>query len=73
MDIAPTMANLFGLDVNYAWYPGSDIFSAAGGVAVFRGGSWYDGKTHSETPSPETLELLTMAGDALRSNYFGRP
>lgn len=71
MDLAPTMANLFGLDVDYAWYPGSDVFSPAGGLAIFRGGSWYDGKTHSDEPSPETLQLLTMAGDALRCDYFG--
>ena len=70
MDIAPTLANLFGLDVNYAWYPGSDIFSAEGGTAIFRGGSWYDGHTHSGEPTPETLQLLTMAGDALRCDYF---
>ena len=70
MDIAPTMANLFGLDAEYAWYPGSDIFSSEGGVAIFRGGSWYDGRTHSEEPSAQTLQLLTMAGDALRCDYF---
>lgn len=70
MDIAPTLANLFALDADYAWYPGSDAFSADGGVAIFRGGSWYDGHTHSSEPSPETLRLLTMTGDALRCDYF---
>ena len=70
MDIAPTLVNLFSLDADYAWYPGSDAFSSEGGVAIFRGGSWYDGRTHSNEPSPETLQLLTMAGDALRCDYF---
>ena len=71
MDIAPTMANLFGLDANYAWYPGSDVFSADGGTAIFRGGSWYDGSTWGE-PTRETLEFLSLAGDVLRCDYFGR-
>ncbi len=71
MDIAPTIVNLFGLDADYAWYPGSDIFSADGGTAIFRGGSWYDGREWGG-PTPETLQFLSLAGDVLRCDYFGR-
>ena len=71
MDIAPTLVNLFGLDADYAWYPGSDAFSSDGGVAIFRGGSWYDGNTYASEPTPGTLQLLTITGDALRCDYFG--
>ncbi|MBR5640964.1 MAG: LTA synthase family protein [Firmicutes bacterium] len=70
MDIAPTMANLFSLDVDYAWYPGCDVFSSGGGKAVFRGGSWIDGQTYSAQPTAETLQLLELAGDVLRCDYF---
>ena len=76
-DIAPTMANLFALDVNYAWYPGFDafgsdsgIFGDGRGVAVFRSGAWYDGTTYSPDATPETTDWLDKAWKVMRCNYF---
>lgn len=42
-DIAPTIANLFGLDVLYEYYLGVDVFSEEEHYVVFPGNSWYDG------------------------------
>ena len=76
-DIAPTLANLFGLDVNYAWYPGFDafgddagIFGDGRGVAIFRSGAWYDGVTYSAEPAPETTAWLDKAWKVMRTDYF---
>lgn len=74
-DIAPTMANLFGLDVNYAWYPGCDAFApydsfgGTTGVAVFRSGAYYNG-TYSDTPSAESIRWLDIAWKLMKCNYF---
>ena len=82
LDIAPTIANLFGLDVNYAWYTGDDIFGDGGGYVIFQGNNWYDGEIYytpggAETQteavtrrSADVTQRMEMAWDTLRSNYF---
>ena len=45
-DIAPTVANLFGLDVAYEYYLGVDVFSEEEHYVVLPGNSWYDGETY---------------------------
>lgn len=82
MDIAPTIANLFALDANYAWYVGDDIFGDGGGYVIFQGNNWYDGELYC-TPgydgemtqeirqrSAEVSQRMNMAWDTLRSDYF---
>ena len=80
-DIAPTVANLFGLDVNYAWYPGCDAFGnnetfdsygiadKPCGTAVFRSGAYYDGIYHS-IPSADSTRWLDIAWKLMKCNYF---
>lgn len=46
VDIAPTVANLFGLDVDYEYYTGVDIFSDEEHYVIFSGNSWYDGEIY---------------------------
>lgn len=82
MDIAPTIANLFNLDVNYAYYPGNDIFGDGGGYVIFRNYNWYDGEiyysadyggeiTEYITEMNETVQTtVNMAWATLKCNYF---
>lgn len=82
MDITPTIANLFDLDVNYAYYPGNDIFGEDGGYVIFRNYNWYDGEIYySADYDGEITEYIAdrsktvrtsvnMAWDTLRCNYF---
>ncbi|MGM9639988.1 MAG: LTA synthase family protein [Faecousia sp.] len=82
MDIAPTVANLFDLDVNYAYYIGDDIFGDGGGYVIFKGNNWYDGEIYYtpnytgelteeiQTRNAEISRRVNAAWDTLRSNYF---
>ena len=86
MDIAPTIANLFDLDVNYAYYTGDDIFSDGGGYVIFRGLNWYDGDiyytpdydgemtddvyTYIYARNTEVSTRINASWDTFRSNYF---
>ena len=79
MDIAPTIANLFDLDVNYAYYPGNDIFDPRGDYVILRNYMWLDSSgLHSATePAPEDAEMagkvyqeLGNAWNTLHCNYF---
>jgi phosphoglycerol transferase MdoB-like AlkP superfamily enzyme len=84
MDLAPTIANLFGLSVNYAYYPGNDIFGSGGGIVCFRGLNWYDGNIYySSDYDGEITDYITQtneyvsttihtAWDTMRCNYFAR-
>jgi phosphoglycerol transferase MdoB-like AlkP superfamily enzyme len=83
-DIAPTIANLFGLDANYAYFPGNDIFGDDGGYVIFRGLNWYDGEIYySANYDGEITDYIAqmntkvqtsvnMAWTAMKTNYFGR-
>lgn len=85
MDIAPTVANLFDLDVNYAYYIGDDIFGDGGGYVIFKGNNWYDGEIYYtpnytgelteeiQARNAEISRRVNAAWDTLRSNYFAHP
>lgn len=82
MDIAPTIANLFDLDVNYAYYTGDDAFGDGGGYVIFKNMNWYDGETYytadysgeiTDEIRQRTQEAKTwvqMSWDTLKCNYF---
>lgn len=82
MDIAPTIANLFALEADYAYYTGSDIFSSDGGYVIFKNYAWYDGEIYYSadytgeltdyiSQMNETVQTtVNMSWDTLKSNYF---
>ena len=84
MDIAPTLANLFNLDVNYAYYVGNDIFSDYDDYVIFRGNNWYDGEIYYSPAytgevtdeikkrNQEVSQRMNMAWDTLRCDYFAK-
>ena len=84
MDIAPTIANLFDLDLNYAYYTGEDIFGDGGGYVIFRSLNWYDGDIYYtrdyegeitdyiSARNKEVSERINASWDTLRSDYFAR-
>ena len=47
LDVLPTIANLFGLDADYAAMIGHDAFSDQGGWAFWLDGTWFDGEQWS--------------------------
>lgn len=82
MDIAPTIANLFGLDVKYEYYTGVDIFSDEEHYVIFPGNNWYDGVVYY-TPeytgevteaikkrNQEISERMKYSEYTLKSDYF---
>lgn len=80
-DLAPTIANLFRLDVDRAYYFGDDIFGGKGGVVMLPGDAWYDGKTYCSAGSGEKTaerravsaqvrERMNAAADVLKCDYF---
>ncbi len=82
MDIVPTVANLFGLDVEYAYYSGVDIFSEEEHYVIFPGNNWYDGEIYYTLDYEGELtekildrcrkvtERIRYSEYTLRSNYF---
>ncbi len=83
IDILPTIANMFNLDVNYTYYTGVDIFSESDlHYVIFPGNNWYDGTTYyTPTYSGElTKEIMDRNKEIatrvkyseymLKSNYF---
>ena len=81
MDFAPTIANMFGFDLNYAYYTGDDVFSDGGGYVIFKGNNWYDGKeyhlagevsgdSYINSMNSEIQQRMEMAWDTLKSDYF---
>lgn len=46
LDIMPTIANLFNLDVDLRYYLGNDMFASGAGLVNFVDGHWYDGATY---------------------------
>lgn len=57
MDILPTVANMFALDVNYAYFTGVDVFSTSDNYVIFPGNNWYDGTIYY---SPEYAGELSQ-------------
>ena len=84
VDMAPTIANLFGLPVDLHNYVGSDAFSEEGGYVVFPDGSWLDGETYytsgfSGTVTEEIAarcraakERLDICRDMMVCDYYAR-
>ena len=82
VDIAPTLANMFGLDVDYKYYTGVDIFSDEEHYVIFPGNSWYDGETYYTVEyegkktqkilerNEEISEKLKRSEYILKSDYF---
>lgn len=78
LDIAPTIADLFGLDVPMEYYAGESMFSPGDGLVPFPNGGWYDGSTYSSggggsSPTPQAAELLRrvdISMEAMRTDYF---
>lgn len=82
VDMLPTIANLFNLDLNPRYSIGNDAFSDKGGFVCFKDFSWIDSE-HVWTPdyegemTPEMLArceevrtLLNASWDTVKSNYF---
>jgi phosphoglycerol transferase MdoB-like AlkP superfamily enzyme len=46
LDIMPTIASLFNLDVDLRYYLGNDMFASGAGLVNFVDGHWYDGTTY---------------------------
>ena len=82
VDIAPTVANLFGLDVDYEYYTGVDVFSETEHYVIFPGNSWYDGEIYYtlnyegeiteeiQTRNQEILEKMKYSEYTLKCDYF---
>ena len=56
MDILPTIANMFDLDVNYTYFTGVDVFSCEDNYVIFPGNNWSDGNIYF---SPDYAGELT--------------
>jgi phosphoglycerol transferase MdoB-like AlkP superfamily enzyme len=82
VDIAPTITNLFGLNVEYQYYTGVDIFSDEEHYVIFPGNGWYDGKIHYtinydgeitekiRNRNTEISRKMKCSEYTLKSNYF---
>ena len=83
LDILPTIANMFNLDVNYTYYTGVDVFSEKDDhYIIFPGNNWYDGEiyytpTYSGELTKEIMERnreiatrVKYSEYMLKSNYF---
>lgn len=82
IDIAPTVANLFGLDVEYQYYMGVDIFSDEEHYVPFAGNNWYDGDIYYtvnyereitekiRNRNKEISQKMKYSGYTLKSDYF---
>ena len=70
LDVLPTIANLFGLDADYAAMIGHDAFSADGGWAFWLDGTWFDGTTWSREFREDVEKQKQMSQLILADNYF---
>ena len=66
-DVLPTLANLFGLDVQYGLLTGDDAFSDAGGYVIFSDNTWLGGKGDL---SQEIALRRRISGLLLAGNYW---
>jgi len=70
LDVAPTIANLFGLEADYGGYLGHDGFSDQGGYVFFDDNNWFDGSQWSMT-AREDLQATRRAGQLmLEGDWF---
>lgn len=84
VDLPPTIANLFGLDVPYEYCAGDDIFGQGVGIVMFPNNAWYDGATYYASGyggevTPEMKEISTQVRrreqasyDTLKADYFAQ-
>lgn len=70
LDVLPTIANLFGLDADYAAMLGHDAFSADGGYVFFQDNSWYDGVQWSGELRQDVIDTRAMGQLILKGDYF---
>jgi len=70
LDVLPTIANLFGLDADYAAMIGHDAFSADGGWSFWLDGTWFDGTQWSREVREDVEKQKQMSQLILADNYF---
>ena len=70
LDVLPTVANLFGLDADYAAMIGHDAFSGDGGWSFWQDGTWYDGTQWSRVPREDVENQKKMSQLILADDYF---
>lgn len=82
VDIPPTLANLFGLDVEYSYYAGVDVLGSNENYVVFPGNNWYDGECYYSVGydgeiaekiierNKEISKKTKISEYILKSNYF---
>ncbi len=68
-DILPTIANLFGFEINPSYIAGHDAFGPEGGYVFFADGSWYDGTVYRDSSRPAENEYEKEL-DAKREQFF---
>lgn len=72
LDVLPTIANLFGLDADYAAMTGHDAFSADGGWAFWLDGTWFDGTQWSRVAREDVEKQKQMSQLILADDYFAK-
>lgn len=79
LDVAPTIADLFGLDAPLNYYAGESMFSPGDGLIPFPNNGWYDGETYYtgdsgvQAENPRAAELrqrVETSAEAMRTDYF---
>ncbi len=70
LDVAPTIANLFGLDADYTAYLGNDAFGPDGGYVFFSDNSWYDGTQWSSVQREDILTIRRIGKLMLLGDWF---
>jgi len=75
-DLMPTLANLFGLDCDWAACFGDDAFSDGGGYVIFADNAWFDGAYHLSGSNPERDAEIARRRHInsliLETDWFGR-
>ena len=79
VDVLPTLANLFGLDIAGAFLAGHDALGDQGGYVFFNDGSWFDGETYWASSggkgdperSAEISRVTTLSNWVLAGDYYG--
>ena len=72
LDVAATIANLFGLEADYSAFLGHDAFSDQGGYVFFDDNSWFDGRQWSTAPREDVLTTRRMGQLILKGDWFAR-
>ena len=70
LDVLPTIANLFGLDADYAAMIGHDAFGVEGGWCFWLDGAWFDGTQWSRQVREDIELQKKMSQLILADDYF---